>query len=131
MVSPARWGSGMVSRAGCPLLGASVRVCLAGCLIACGASSSASFLPTVEFGVSLRQRGQADPSALHDARERLDIVAMASLRFRALNPAADLPRLGELLPETWLAPCDDDDVICLQEAAEAERELAAALGELQ
>ena len=97
---------------------------------ACGRPSAASFVPSLELGVTVRRRADADALAREDA-QRWDTVALASLRFRALNPAAELPRLGELSPEAWIAPCDEDDVICLQEAAEAEHELAAALGELQ
>jgi hypothetical protein len=98
---------------------------------ACGRPGAASCVPTLELGLRLRRRADVDQALAHDTAQRWDTIAMASLRFRALNPAAELPRLGELSPETWLAPCDEDDVICLQEAAEAERELAAALGDLQ
>lgn len=97
---------------------------------ACGKPGTASFVPALELGI--RARRSHDVSALQpDNDRRWQTHAFVGLRFCALNAAAELPTRGELLPETWIAPCDGDDIICLQEAADAEREIASALGELQ
>jgi hypothetical protein len=102
------------------------------CLAAgCSRPAAAAWLPVLDVGVSVRRRAQHDSGAALRGTERWDSVALVALRFRPVNPAAALPERGELLPETWIAPCDADDTICLQEAADAEGEIGAALGELQ
>ena len=105
-----------------------VGACLTG---ACSRPGAAACLPVLELGVSVRRRAEHDEAAVLRGSERWDSVALVGLRFRPVNPAATLPERGELLPETWIAPCDGDDTICLQEAADAEHEISAALGELQ
>jgi len=102
-----------------------------GSAVACSRPSVASWLPALELGVSVRRHADQRSGAQLETAQRWDTLALVSLRFRALNPAAELPVRGELAPETWLAPCDSDDEICLQEAADAEREIGAAFGELQ
>jgi hypothetical protein len=103
----------------------------ASALVACTRPAVASLLPVLELGCAARRRlSTRDGVQLH-AERRWDTVAFVGLRFRPRSAAAELPVRAELAPETWLAPCDSDDLICLQEAADAETEIANALGELQ
>jgi hypothetical protein len=120
--------SALASSRSVVLIGLGVAACLC---VACSRPSAAPFLPMLELGVSVRRRAGHDRGLQPDATQHWDTVALVSLRFRPFNPAAALPERGELLPETWIAPCDPEDTICLQEATEAEREIGVALGELQ
>lgn len=97
----------------------------------CGRPGAASFVPALELGLRARRSLDVVSALQQDSDQRWVTSAFVGLRFRSFNAAAELPTRGELLPETWIAPCDGDDIICLQEAADAEREIATALGELQ
>jgi hypothetical protein len=97
--------------------------------VGCTRASVASLLPTLEIGVTAHQRRSS--AAGSEPEQRWAAVAFVGLSFRSLTVAGSLPSRAELAPETWIAPCDEDDVICLQEATGAEQELAQALGELQ
>lgn len=103
---------------------------LAGLLSSCTRASAAALLPTISLGVLARRAVQLT-SARGLIDERWSAVALVALQFRPRSVAAELPLRAELMPETWVAPCDTDDFICLEEAAEAEQELRDALGELQ
>lgn len=98
----------------------------------CTRASIASLLPTLDVGITAQQRRSrvTGTDADHDER-RWAAVAFVGLSFRRMTVAGELPLRAELAPETWIAPCDEDDAICLQEAIVAEREIAQALGELQ
>lgn len=113
-------------RAGCAL----VLALLSGLHASCTRASASALLPSISLGLLARRSARwiASDSA---ASERWHALALVSLQFRPRSVAADLPVRAELAPETWIAPCDADDFICLQEAADAERELADAFGELQ
>ena len=118
----------LVRRAARPLLG----LVLAWSHVGCTRASVASLLPTLEIGIMAQQRRAAMAGMeLDQAQRRWAAVAFVALSFRRLTVASELPLRTELAPETWIAPCDEDDVVCLEEAIGAERELAAALGELQ
>jgi hypothetical protein len=91
----------------------------------------ASLLPALEIGCSARRELDTASAARSLDHQRWQAVGFVGLRFRARSVAADVPSRSELAPEAWLAPCDSDDEICLQEAADAEQEIATALGELQ
>jgi hypothetical protein len=97
----------------------------------CGRAGVASFVPALELGIRARRSTDVLSAAQSESDRRWATSAFVGLRFRPFNAAAELPTRGELSPETWIAPCDMDDSICLQEAADAEHEVAAALGELQ
>lgn len=103
---------------------------LAGLQAGCTRASASALLPSISLGLLARRTAQwiASDGA---ASERWHALALVSLQFRPRSVAADLPVRAELAPETWIAPCDADDFICLQEAADAEQELRDALGELQ
>jgi hypothetical protein len=115
----------LVRRAGPPLLG----LLLAWLQTGCTRASIASLLPTLEVGVLAQQRGRALDGM--EQEQRWSAAAFVALNFRPVRPASELPLRAELAPETWIAPCNEDDVECLQEASGAEREVADALGELQ
>lgn len=101
------------------------------CLSGCARAALSSFLPSLSLGVVAHRLAHADSGTARGATERWDAVALVGLSFRPRPAAAQVPVRGELSPETWIAPCDDDDFICLQEAADAEQELRDAFGELQ
>jgi hypothetical protein len=118
----------LVRRAPQPAMGLLLASSLAGCTRA----SFASLLPTLEVGVvAQRQLDARMQLELDHGQRRWGAVAFVALSFRPVRPASQLPLRAELAPEAWLAPCDEDDVECLQEASAAEHEIAAALGELQ
>jgi hypothetical protein len=102
----------------------------AGLLSACTRASAAALLPSISLGVLARRAVQLTSSEALGA-ERWHAVALVALQFRPRSVAAELPLRAELMPETWIAPCDTEDFICLEEAAEAEQELRDAFGELQ
>jgi hypothetical protein len=117
-----------VCRAAGPVLGLALALLQAGCTRA----SVASLLPTLEVGILAQQRRAAMAGVEQEqGQRRWAAVAFVALSFRPVRVASELPLRAELAPETWIAPCDEDDVECLQEASAAERELAEALGELQ
>jgi hypothetical protein len=103
---------------------------VAGLLSACTRASAAALLPTISLGVLARRAVQLTSSEAVVA-ERWHAVALVALQFRPRSVAAELPLRAELMPETWIAPCDAEDFVCLEEAAEAEQELRNAFGELQ
>lgn len=104
----------------------------AGWLAGCTRAGAASLLPTLEIGILAQQRRAATAHAERDQdQRRWAAVGFVVLNFRPARPASELPLRAELAPETWVAPCDEDDAECLQEASAAESELARALGELQ
>jgi hypothetical protein len=117
----------LVCRAAWPLLGLLLAWLQAGCTRA----SVASLLPTLEVGILAQQRRAAVAGVEEQGQRRWAAVAFVALSFRPVRVASELPLRAELAPETWIAPCDEDDAECLQEASGAERELAEALGELQ
>jgi hypothetical protein len=96
----------------------------------CTRASASALLPSISLGLLARRTAQwiATDGA---ASERWHALALVALQFRPRSAAADLPVRAELAPETWIAPCDADDFICLQEAADAEQELRDAFGPLQ
>lgn len=99
---------------------------------ACGRPAVASVLPLLELGFSAqRLRTDRLGGELDGADQRWRTMAFVALRFEPRIAAADIPLRAELSPETWVLPCDSDDVICLQEALEAEAELASSMGQLQ
>jgi hypothetical protein len=100
-------------------------------VLGCTRASASAFLPSLQIGVVARRIGHLAAGAESSAVEHWDAIALVSVQFRPRSVAAELAVRGELAPETWIAPCDSDDVICLQEAADAEQELSDALGELQ
>jgi hypothetical protein len=98
----------------------------------CTRASVASLLPTLDVGITAQHRRSSVTGTEGEHSERRwAAVAFVGLSFRRMTVAGELPLRAELAPETWIAPCDEDDVICLQEAIGAEREIAQALGELQ
>jgi hypothetical protein len=98
----------------------------------CTRASVASLLPRLEIGILAQQRRAAMAGVEQEhGQRRWAAVAFVALNFQPVRVASELPLRAELAPETWMAPCDEDDVECLQEASAAERELAEALGELQ
>jgi hypothetical protein len=99
-------------------------------LSGCTRAGVAALLPSLELGVRA-QRVALTQLALDQGQQRWGGLAFIALSFRPVRPASQLPLRAELAPETWLAPCDEDDVECLQEASAAEHEISAALGELQ
>ena len=118
------------SSARAPCLAGLVSLCLFGSL-GCTRASVAALLPSLSLAVAAQRSGRAEAGAEHGATQRWDAIALVSLQFRPRSIAMELPARGELAPETWIAPCDSDDFICLQEAADAEQELNQAFGELQ
>jgi len=99
---------------------------------ACTRPAVASLLPLLELGLSAhRLRSESSGSEREGADQRWHATAFIALRFKPRTVAAQIPLRADLAPETWLLPCDSDDVICLQEALEAETELARTMGELQ
>jgi len=112
-----------------------VRAALAlawGAATGCGRPAIASLMPLLELGVSTQRlrSGASQLELVRDAQGWHTTVFVA-LRFQPRPAAAAVPARGELAPESWLLPCDTDDVICLQEALEAEAELARVVGDLQ
>jgi hypothetical protein len=97
----------------------------------CTRASVASALPTLDVALVGSGRRSAASGADEHAERRWSAALFVGLSFRPVVAAAQLPLRAELAPETWILPCDDDDVICLQEAIGAESELSTALGELQ
>jgi hypothetical protein len=97
----------------------------------CTRASAAAFLPSLQLGVTTRRIAQAAAGGQGGRSEPWDAVFLVSALFRSRTVAAELALRAELAPETWIAPCDADDFICLQEAADAEHELRDVLGELQ
>lgn len=112
------------------LVGLLLPALFAGLLTACTRASAAALLPRVSLGVLAKHAVRATNSDGF-AADRWQVLAQIALEFRPRSVAAELPLRAELMPETWIAPCDAEDFICLEEAAEAEQELRAALGELQ
>lgn len=102
-----------------------------GGLGACGRPAFASLLPLLELGLSAQRVRTTGSSETGSETQRWGAVGFISLRFEPRTAAAQIPLRAELSPETWVLPCDADDVICLQEALETEAELARALGDLQ
>jgi hypothetical protein len=100
-------------------------------LLGCTRAGASALLPSLQLGVVARRLAHAESGATRGASERWDAVALVSVQFRSRTVAAELPVRAELSPETWIAPCDADDFICLQEAADAEQELQDAFGDLQ
>lgn len=118
----------MCRGAALPVLGLLMSWSHAGCTRA----SIASLLPTLDVGLLAQHRRSTGAGLLGERDEqRWAAVAFVGFSFRPLNVASQLPLRAELAPETWIAPCDEDDVLCLEEAISAESELAQALGELQ
>lgn len=108
-------------------LSASVLIVVGGC----SRAGLSSFIPALELRVRAQHHAAAAASDGMRSVQRWDAVAVVSLRFRAQRAAFEPPSRYEMAPEAWVAPCDADDVVCLQEAADAERELSALLGPLQ
>jgi hypothetical protein len=99
-----------------------VRAFLAcGLLVGCGRPAAASLLPTLQLGVRFTLEGD-------DYDERISggnhLVGFARLAFRARSAASALPAESDASGLSLSAPCAEGDAVCLEELAEAERELA-------
>jgi hypothetical protein len=98
------------------------RVLLVCLLAGCGRPALAGFVPSLELGVRFTQRGDADDQAS-------SLTGFARLAFRPRPEADVLPASGAASGLVLAAPCADDDVACLDELAEAEREFGALSGD--
>ena len=86
----------------------------------------ASFVPSLELGVRITlQGGQAAERASTGG----DLSSFVRLSFRPRVEAATLSSSAEASGLSLGTPCADGDVACLDELAEAERELAALDGD--
>jgi hypothetical protein len=91
----------------------------------CVRATAASFVPQLQL--SLQARRVAVVSLLDaNAHEhgRWATTALVALSFTPVRPASQLPTYSELSTLDALSPCAEDDVVCLQETAESESELA-------
>ena len=86
----------------------------------------ASFVPSVQLGVRVTLQG--DQAAQRSATDA-DLTSFVRLSFRPRNEAETLSSAGEASGLLLATPCADGDVACLDELAEAERELAALNGD--
>jgi hypothetical protein len=105
---------------------------LAGCLsgaTGCHRSSLSSFVPSLRVQLSALRSAEGT-SASRD-RVSWDVAVTGWLRFQPKIAASAVPLRAEWAPEAALAPCAEDDLLCLEEFAEGEHEASALLGELQ
>jgi len=107
----------------CHALHAALLCCCALSLPGCARSTLAVLIPQLELQLAL-QRSRADV-AESPRDEQLHATISAQLRWQSRIEASELPLAYELDPSTWLAPCADDDLECMREAAESEAELGA------
>jgi hypothetical protein len=83
----------------------------------------ASFVPALELRATYRVRRAIEA-------EHSNVGVGAWLRWTPRSAASAVPSQVAQTPAAWVAPCALDDLVCLSEAAEAEREIADALREL-
>jgi hypothetical protein len=91
----------------------------------CRRALLAALVPKLDLRWQLaRVRSRGD-----EAGARVDMGFAAWLRWQPSSNAAQVPSRYELSPAAWASPCELDDVTCLAELTESERELAEALQE--
>lgn len=98
----------------------------------CTRAAAASLLPSLQVGLAAQRVRSADAANLATtAKEQWGAALLLTLRFQPQVRAAQLPQRPELDTELWLAPCDVDDVGCLQDTIHADPEVAEAVGAQQ
>lgn len=91
----------------------------------------ASFVPTLQLGITLREvHAEAVSERRDGARHKLASTLFVRLSFSPRTDVAALPTPGETSGLAFLTPCNEADLTCLEEAAEAERELYALQKEI-
>lgn len=95
----------------------------------CSRATAASFFPKLDIQLTAQHAERALPLVREKAGWHVRVMAL--LRFQPRIAAQALPARAEFAPESWLAPCDADDPVCLEEAAELEPEMQNLLGELE
>jgi hypothetical protein len=95
----------------------------------CQRSSLASFVPSLRIQVSAAHERALEPGGRSSSPWVASVTG--SLRFERRVAAAAEPLRAEWSPTVDISPCDLEDVTCLEEFAEGEREASQLLGDLE
>jgi hypothetical protein len=98
-------------------------LCTLACSPGCTRSTAAGFVPTLDIGLRLTRSAALASMSSERAAHQLAAEVHVWLSFSPQSPAAALPTPGEASGLTFVAPCDEGDSACLDEAAESEPEL--------
>ena len=93
------------------------------CSLACTRATAVGFVPVLDVGVRVTRSAALTRTSSDRAANELATTAFVWLSFRPPSPAATLPTPSQASGLAFVAPCDEGDSACLDEAAESEPEL--------